>query len=230
MTFSSGYLKVPLDRARVANANWLKQWVDVGPKGFVQQSIATEFPEMLRTLEPLVMIGCTRQLLVRCRGDWTAYFDNSARGTDAPDAISYLCRQLACDGIAIRNKPHTARGRKGIAGSVMFEYFGPRQTHFLNYVRSIAASHDGNKWLFTLGGQPQPFEILDAYKARSVRDRFTGEMLARYCEALGVSPYDESFYEPEAVLFEQTAPVSPPNVAVTLAQARAWLGLRTNIE
>jgi hypothetical protein len=50
-------------------------------------------------------------------------------------------------------------------------------------------------------------------------------MLVKYCEALGVSPYDPEFYKQDAVLFERTAPVLPPNVEVSLAQARAWLGL-----
>jgi hypothetical protein len=72
-------------------------------------------------------------------GSWTAYFDNSLRGTDAVSAVGYLSRKLQCQGLAIRVKPHTIGVpgvRRGRAGAVQFELFGPLQTTFLNYVRA----------------------------------------------------------------------------------------------
>ena len=164
-------------------------------------------------------------MLIECADGWTAYFDNSVRGTDASSAIGYLCTQLACNGVAIRNQPHTASGGNGISGAVILEYFGPHQTEFMNYIRSVAVAHDGRKWTFATGGTPQPFENPGKYHARSVRERFTREMLVAYCQALGVSPYDEDFYRGRGLLFGQNAPVRPPNVEVNLSQARTWLGL-----
>lgn len=222
MTFGAGYLKVPINRAKVGMATW---WKTLFPHGFDERSMQRAFPDVLLTLEPLVLMGRTKDLLIECDNGWTAYFSNNARGTDAWNAISYLCRHLACDGIAILNKPHTARGRDGIAGAVRFEYFGPRQTHFLNYIRSITVAHDGRRWVFTLGGEQQSFETPDAYGARSVRARFTRDTLVKYCQKLGVSPYDEGFYRGHAVLFEDKSQIHPPNAVATLAQARQWLGL-----
>jgi hypothetical protein len=117
ITFAAGYLRVSLGRARTATATWMRE--KVGPSGWTERSATSRFPEVLRLLEPLVMIGRKRELLIECRRGWTAYFDNSARGTDASSAVGHLCTQLACDGIAISNTPHTARGREGIAGSVI---------------------------------------------------------------------------------------------------------------
>jgi hypothetical protein len=223
ITFGAGYLSVPLARARMALETWWRK--GIRRDGFVQKPISARFPEVLGDLLPLVMMGRTRELLVQCDQGRTAYFSNNARGTDAGSPISYLCTHLAAYGVAILNQPHTVRGREGIAGAVRFEYFGPRQTHFLNYIRSIAAAYDGRKWVFALGGQQQAFEDPKAYLARSVRDRFTSDLMIKYCRALGVSPYDQSFYGTEAILFEQTDPVQHPNVEVTLEQARTWLGL-----
>lgn len=223
MTFGAGYLNVPLERAQVAMATWWKE--TVAPRGFDQEPVDGSYPGVLMNLEPLVMMGRTREMLIECRNGWTAYFSNNARGTDAWNAVSYLCRELACHGISILNKPHTAHGREGIAGAVRFEYFGPRQTHFLNYIRSITAAYDGRKWVFALGGQQQTFETPEAYKARSVRDRFTGDMLVDYCQKLGVSPYDESFYLNRGIVLKANRPVEPPNAIATLDQARQWLGL-----
>ncbi len=223
ITFGAGYLRAPLARGSVALATWWKQ--GAREASFEERRVVSTFPEVLHSLEPLVMMGRTRELLIECRNGWTAYFSNNARGTDGGSVIGYLCTRLACDGIAILNQPHTARGREGIAGAVRFEYFGPRPTHFLNYVRSIAAAYDGRKWVFTLGGEQQSFEEPNAYTYRSPKDRFTSEMLIRYCQALGVSPYDKSFYGDKALLFSRKNGAQPPNVEVTLDQARLWLSL-----
>jgi hypothetical protein len=69
-------------------------------------------------------------------------------------------------------------------GSVQFEMLGPFKNDFLNYIRTVHASFDGSRWVFDAVGTPQDFEELDAYKAPRVRDRFTSEMLERYCKAL----------------------------------------------
>ena len=213
---------MPIDRATTALRTWSKERVG---NGFVEAPSRERFPDVLRLLEPMVMIGRRRELLIDCAGGWTAYYDNNARGTDASSAIGHLCMKLACDGIAIDNEPHTAHGNEGIAGAVIFEYFGPHRTEFLNYIRSVAVAYDGRRWEFQVAGEPQPFETTDTYRARSPRDRFTSEMLVNYCRALGVSPYDPEFYRDRAVLFAQTEPVRPPNAEVSLTQARVWLGL-----
>jgi hypothetical protein len=72
--------------------------------------------------------------------------------------------------------------------------FAPHQTGWLNQERAVVAMNDGGSWLFSADGIQQPFEEPESYKARRVADRFTDEMLERYCNALGIELYNESFY------------------------------------
>jgi hypothetical protein len=60
---------------------------------------------------------------------------------------------------------------------------------------------------FEEGGTPFEFEEQERYKAKDVMERFTFEMLERYVQALGLSPFEESFYRPEeAILVEERGP------------------------
>lgn len=166
-----------------------------------------------------------RELLVAA-GRWTAYFDNSLRGTDAVSAVGHLTRKLRCQGLAIDVVPHTAGApgvREGRMGAVQFELFGPLDTEFLNYVRTVSIVFDGAKWQFNATGTEQPFEEVDAYRARRVRDRFTSAMLERYCQALGIEVFDPSFFGPDAVLIESAVPMAPDGMVMTLRQAQGWL-------
>jgi hypothetical protein len=119
--------------------------------------------------------------------------------------------------------PHTIRKDKGRYGAVMFELYGPNQTDWLNYLRTIYAANDGGRWVFGQSGEPFPFEKLEQYQARRVRDRFTFDMLKEYLSHLGLHPFEENFYLPDgapAWLVEKTGPVLPTYKEFTLAQAR----------
>jgi hypothetical protein len=221
ITSSVGFLELPLEQA----AQGLGQWRESLYDHVHVERLATRFPETLHQLEPLTGGARPRELLTS-NGRWTAYFDNSLRGTDAVSAIGYLSRTLKCQGLAITAVPHTigASGiRLGRAGAVHFELFGPLTTGFLNYVRTVAVTYDGSRWVFNATGTPQAFEEVDAYRARRVRDRFTTDMLDRYCAALGIDLFGEKSYGPESVLIESSAPVPPDGAVMSLTEAQAWL-------
>jgi hypothetical protein len=79
------------------------------------------------------------------------------------------------------------------------------------------------RWVFDECGEPFPFEKLEQYQARRVRDRFTFDMLKEYLLHLGLSPFEESFYLPSGVpawLVERTGPTVPNHEEFTLAQVR----------
>jgi hypothetical protein len=105
---------------------------------------------------------------------------------------------------------------------VSFQLFGPLRTDFINYVRTVEVIYDG-KWEFILGGTEQQFEEPEAYKGRRVQDRFTSEMLERYCQALGVDAFNPDAYGPEAVFFESNVPIAPNGYVMTLPEVQAWL-------
>lgn len=186
------------------------------------------FPGVLSRLEPLTGGARPRELLVRAGPRWTAYFDNSVRGTDAVSAVGHLTRSLDCQGLAIGVVPHTVGApgvREGRMGAVQFELFAPLGTEFLNYVRTVAVVFDGIRWQFTSTGTEQAFEEVEAYRSRRVRDRFTSEMLERYCRALGIEVFDSGFYGPDAVFVESAVPMAPDGLVLPLAQAQHWLGI-----
>ena len=107
----------------------------------------------------------------------------------------------------------------------MFELYGPYETDFLNFVRSIAVAEDGERWVFEQAGTPLPFEDTARYTARRIRDRFTFDMLERYLKELGLSPFEESFYlppdKPSAELVEKIGPRVANSQDYTLDEARA---------
>lgn len=222
VTSSMGFLELPLAEAGRGLEAWRRS---LDPKVRVTRP-ADGFPGVLRRLEPLTAGARPRELLVRA-GTWTAYFDCSLLGTDAVSAVGYLSRTLQCRGLAIRAKPHTVGlpgVREGRLGAVQFELFGPNRTHFLNYVRTVSASFD-DRWVFHANGTEQSFEETDAYRARRVRDRFTSQMLERYCQALGIDVFNPDAYGPDAVLVESKVPMRAGGAALTIAEAQERAGI-----
>ncbi|HEX8700696.1 MAG TPA: hypothetical protein VF815_17730 [Myxococcaceae bacterium] len=172
---------------------------------------------------PLTNAERRRYLFIPTRSPWTAFIDNGWTGTDASSRMPHMARTLGCRGMRVVAVPHTLHGDKGRYGAVMLEMYRPDQTAGPSCLRALGASNDGGRWVFDSSGEPFPFEQLERYQARKVRDRFTFDMLKEYLHHLGLSPFDEHFYLPEgepAWLVEKTGPVYPHHQEFTLAQVR----------
>lgn len=223
ITSSIGYLRQDLDSAADALIRWRRELFTVVES--VQMMAA--LPECLPLLEPLTGGARPRELLVEVSGGWTAYFDCSLRGTDAVSTIGYLSERIGCQGLAVVTVPHTVhdRGTGGQMGSVQFEMFGPLRTDFMNSVRSISASFDGNRWVFHASGTEQWFENSDAYKSRRIRDRFTAQMIDDYAKALELDVFDPAAYGPRAVLVSSNQVVPPSGSVMSLEEVQRWLGI-----
>jgi hypothetical protein len=221
ITLSAGFLRQPLDDVRDALETWHRELRTV-----VTSRPAGRFPESLRQLEPLVSGSIPRELLV-IHGEWTAYFNNSLRGTDAVTAISVLSRRLNCAGVEIISDPgSTSRhvGGSGSARAVQFELFGPLDTDFLNCVRTISVVEESGGWHFTASGTVQDFEDTSAYSKRLVRDRFTSEMLEKYCQALEIDPFTDAAYG-DSVVISSNPRGAPGQLVMNLLEARRFLGI-----
>jgi hypothetical protein len=223
-TSSIGFLRLGLAAAVGALAAWRRSHV----ASVSTEEVEAKFPQCLRLLEPLTGGVRPRELLVETSDGWTAYFDCSLQGTDAVSTISYLSRSAGCQGLAIDVVPHTY-GKTGVGegryGAVQFEMFGPLQTEFLNYVRTVSLAHDGSRWVFTASGTEQWFEELEAYQARRTRDRFNSEMLDRYCKALDLDVFNPAAYGPRAVLVHSKVEVPPDGKVMSIAEVQQWLGI-----
>ncbi|HZH76450.1 MAG TPA: hypothetical protein VEY88_10470 [Archangium sp.] len=223
VTSDMGFLETDAERAARAFSSW--QGGLVAPDGMTVEvrPVAGSLEQVLSTLLPLTDGEKRRHLFIPTRSAWTAYFDNGYRGTDAVSVMSYLAQLMGCRGMRVGAVPHTFRKDKGRYGVVALELYGPRQTDWLNYLRTLYAMNDGGRWVFGQSGEPLPFEKLERYQARKVRDRFTFEMLEEYLHHLGLSPFQEDFYLPQgtsAWLVEKTGSFVPAQKEYTLAQAR----------
>ena len=193
-------------------------------------------PYVLRKLLPLRMADITRYLFIPTNSAWTAYIDNSYRGTD-PAAIGYLAERLKCRTLWIYAAPHTLRKsgvpRRGRQGALIFELYGAEPTHLQNVIRLIRLENDAGKWSFAQHGQPLPFEDLEQYRAKQVRDRFPFETFCAYLENLGITPFSENFYlsnkSRPAILVEKSG--DPPKSAkdISLGRARRLNGIEDGL-
>ncbi len=197
ITSSIGFLKMPVEDAAEALAAWRRS---LAPPVSIEP-LDHSLEDALRQLDPLELGNRSRELLVAVDGGWTAYFDCLVSGTDAVTAMGFLAQTNQCDAASITS----IAGSKGRGGSIRFEIYGPQPTEWLNHVRAIQVAEDDGRWRFFEAGQPQPFEDLDAYRARRIRDRLTTDMLSKYCEALGFRPFEVSAYR-EAVLVRSNRP------------------------
>jgi hypothetical protein len=150
---------------------------------------------MLQHLEPWAMPSWKQLLASTSADEWTAVF---TQGSDIRTA-NVVGARLDCLNIRTSHQPHiiTRDGKIVSYGSTaLWIHSGPR------HIRSIQASYQ-SRWLWTLFGDPQPFENLDSYTAKKISDRFTLESLNGYCRALGIERDDAGFYGSEGLLIEE---------------------------
>lgn len=224
MTSEMGFLETGAEQAARAFAAW--QAGLVAPRGVAVEvrPVSGTLEQVLAALLPLSSPETRRDLFIPTRGAWTGYVENGWGGTDAASVMAYMARTVGCRGLRVVAVPNTLREDKGRYGAVMLEVYGPHRTDRRNYLRTLYAANDGGRWVFGQSGEPFPFEKLERYQERRVKDRFTFDMLEEYLGHLGLSPFEEDFYLPEgapAWMVEKRGPVFPTHEEYTLAQARA---------
>jgi hypothetical protein len=191
VTSEMGFLETDAERAARAFAAWQQGLLVEDGVTVAVRPVTGSLEQILSSLLPLTDSERQRHLFIPTQSPWTAYLDNSHRGTDAASAMGYMAETLGCRGLRVVAVPHTYRKGEGRYGAVMLDVFGPHRTAWLNYVRVLGASNDGGRWVFDQSGEPFPFEKVERYQERRVRDRFTFDMLKEYLGHLGLSPFEE---------------------------------------
>jgi hypothetical protein len=169
-----------------------------------QKGLKTEFRTIvapletaLLSLEPLTTPS-DRYLLVETKSNWTAIFANGLRVNDVFSPASYLPLRLNCRGLEVGYAPDGSKSDRNdlirVWGQTLFALYGPSNTDWLNRIRYLSLSNDVGGWSFSESGDVQPYEELGAYNNRRIQERFTIEMLERYCRALGVELNQADFY------------------------------------
>jgi hypothetical protein len=64
------------------------------------------------------------------------------------------------------------------------------------------------------------FEELGSYGARRIVDRFTDDMLERYCKALDIAFFDEDFYGKKGVVINTVQKLALESPVMSLKEAR----------
>jgi len=224
VTYQAGFLESSFASTLDALLKWQSE---IGAE-FDRQPRHEEFVGSLESalarLEPLTTPP-TKVLLMETRSNWTVFFDNGLRVSDPESAVGHLCAVKPCRGIVVHCSPDrsevTDRDALRIYGIVSFRMFATHQTAWLNQERAVVAMNDGGSWLFSTEGAEQGFEEPERYAARRIRDRLTDEMLERYCGALGIRLFDESFYGTKAAIITTVQRLAPGSPMMSLEDARS---------
>lgn len=206
ITSRIGYLEYPFADTVALFAAWRR---GLGDDIHETDATADGFPYAFHRLEPLSIPGVTRWLLVEA-GHWTAYFDNSLLGTDAFSPIGHLARVAQVRGLMICTVPEVPNRR---LGAVKWELLADHPTTWLNFQRQIGMVHDGDRWMWDSFGEPLPFEQVERYRARRVRDRFDSHLVEAYSRAVGIDAFEPSTYGPRIAFIEDRRP-PPPGVEI----------------
>ena len=223
VTFGAGYIEASFSECCNEFTSW---WKRLGIE-FETLSFEADLKEAMLRLEPLQMPQ-NRYLIAETRSCWTAIFSNSRLGSDVTSAVYSTCKALGCYGVTIQCSPSLTK-RKGKKTSIVsyaatsFTLEGPQETEWLNQIRHVSARKDGGPWKFFQRGEVQPFEQVDQYENKHVRDRFTPEMLESYCAALGILAFDETFYRPKSFLLHQLTKFPSTSPRWTFQEAQAYL-------
>ncbi len=145
---------------------------------------------VLHKLDPLTSPTASKVLLIGAGDGWTVLLDNGRRGTDAGYS-SILSERCACRGLRVVAKHESKLPKR--YGAVIFEVYD----HGAD-VRTVYCANDGGKWKFGATGEPFAFEDVARYERRSVKDRFTTEMLFTYLSAMKINMVDKDWYEVSA--------------------------------
>jgi hypothetical protein len=221
VTSRIGFLRAPLDDV----AGHLQQWRAAihGTADVLRLEVG--LTDSIHRLEPLTGGVRPRELLVATRSKgWTAVFDCGVQGGDQVTTVGYLARTMLAEGVVVLSIPdrRATNTTPDRYGGRQFELFSPIATDFLNYTRTISVVRTGSRWRFDANGMVQDFEDVDAYRRRTIADRFTPQMLQRYAAALDLFPWDLDFYPGPVALV--TNPATPPpnawQLSITETQAR----------
>jgi len=224
ITFRIGFLKSPIATVQEAFLRWRAPHF----QSLQAQECQIPLKDALLGLQPLTALP-RRWLLVPTSNEWVAYFDNGIRGSDPVSAVGHLSRELSCEGLIATFIPNTLEEstgtKKGLYGAVQFEMFAAHETHFLNYLRTISVTNDGGKWRFDANGVVQHFEETAAYGKRRLTEKFTHEMLIRYCHAIGISVDDPNYYRQPSILISSKDQLPNGGISLSVKQAQLELGI-----
>jgi hypothetical protein len=149
----------------------------------------------LDALLPLAAGPQTKHLISSTQSKWTVYIPNGAGGGDVHSPTRHMTRILGLRSVTVVLTADEA----GRPGSTQFTVQDAREGEL--QVRAVAA-HKESKWEFHEHGTRLPFEQVEKYASRRIKDRLTPELVEQYCGHLGIELFDPDFYAGEGCIIE----------------------------
>ncbi len=228
ITDEVGFIDTSIDKCVDAFVTWFGPIQLARGATLRTTCIAGAVPHRLSTLLPLTSHERRRMLFLPTNSNWTAYLDNSWRGTDAYSVVSHLCLLLGCHGVRARSSACNTRSPRKpthtMIKSIIFELYSPTAADcdFLNTRRSVSMVIDGTSKTFDTGGAPLDFEQVDRYASKRIEHRFDADMLNAYLQQMGIHAFDEQYFvtRTPAMLIEVCGAQSDKLREYTLDQAK----------
>ena len=221
VTYSIGFLSAPPERV-VRAARWLYFRC---PYSLSLVSVLDVFFDYaLLQLQPLFCFLFPRFLVASTALEgWSAVLDGDARGQGVRGLSVRLARALRVPGYFVAAAP-PALDPEHFPGFRQFYVLGPQTGR--DHVRAVwvGEEEDVGRWHFGTDGEVQPYEDVEAYRRRRRTDRFTERMLVDYAAAVGLRPWEDSFYRPPFHLITSLR-LGRDRFQRTLAQTRTEMKL-----
>jgi len=221
LTYSIGFLSAPPERV-VRAARWLYfRWPDAWRRVAVLDCGLEEALLQLQPLEgflhPRVLVAST------ALNGWSAVFYGRIYGLGGRGLSVRLAHALRVPGYFVAAAP-PALDPEHFPGFRQFYVLGPQTGR--DHVRAVwvGEEEDVGRWHFGTDGEVQPYEDVEAYRRRRRTDRFTERMLVDYAAAVGLRPWEDSFYRPPFHLITSLRP-GRDRFQRTLAQTRTEMKL-----
>lgn len=143
-------------------------------------------------------------LLVKTKDGRTVMFTNTL--FEAVELPTWnAAEKLSTSAYYVCNVPNTiSRDQKsGVYGGRKLEFRTPDTPFNQEPTFGVHLVNDAGLWCFYRFGEKQGFEDEKAYKAWRKQDRFTVEMLEKYCRELSIPVYDRNWYSNNWIVIER---------------------------
>lgn len=227
LTNHVGFIEADIDNILLGFKDWF-HWLNQTCSDIVEYEIhdfSGSLEDCLKQIGTLLPYDVNKRLLMQTKGKWIAYVDNYSFGSEINN-FKVVAKRINERYIGIRaweqnfGKQPNANGW----GGGDFIYSNPATGQY----RSVGLRYELTKWEFDQYGDPLPFEELEVYKAKPIKNRLTPEMVDRYAKQFGIDFFNEDFYMPpgsKAYLIETSSKYLDTVETLTLEENRKRLGL-----
>lgn len=203
----------------------LVEWTTAIDRSPTYERLTGGLLENYHWLAPLTRGGRPRVLLVGLDGgEWTAFLDCGAEGTDR-SAASVVGRRLGARSLYVCcvDPGRTPEGWPTY-GAYQFEVNDVADGMEVTR-RAIWVMQDGSsRWTFGSMGEPFEFEDTTRYEAKRKRDRFGPEALEECMRGLGIQLRALDTYSGPTVLVSYQLKLYTPLIELSIEQARYSAG------